>query len=780
MDRIDICQELHQNFIDFAFEANSQRAFPDARDGLKPGQRACLWEMYVKGYTSVKPHVKSAKVSGGVIASWHPHGDVAVYETFARMSQPWINNIPEVDWHGANGNQIIGSSPASSRYTEARLAKVTEDGMLNGLKKNVVPMIPNFSEDEEWPSVLPAIFPRLLVNGSQGIGVTIANTWLPMNLAEVTDIIVKYLESGVVETDQSLIDFPTGGIIINKDDIPQIHKTGKGKVILRAKAEIKKNTIQITELPYQVYVEPLLEEIKGLILKEELKGIKDVYNKSDKKGLLIEVECEDSPEKVLAALYATTDLQKTYSANQWALVSKTPQLLNLAQYIKIYTEHNLECIRNEYKFDLAKAQARKEIVDGLVKALEDIDNIIALIKRSESSAAAKQNLITKYQFTDRQAAAIVDMKLGRLAHLEKVELNQEQAELMEKIENALHFLNNSDMQKSELKQRLITFTKKYGGPRHTELTQIELSKDKKEIVEVIPQDCIVIATQSGTIKRVPTSNFKAQRRNGKGVKTEDDAILDTISTNTVDTLMMFTDSGKMYRVNVNDIPEGANGTKGVAMSSIVKSDPQEKLIAITSLHKKTTAKYVIFITKQGLLKKTAIEEYEGGKKTTGIAAIKLKEGDSIANVTFADEENFILVTKKGYVIKIETKDIAAIGRIASGVKAIKLSDNDEVLIGLPVKHNDTDSLAVFTKDGLGKRTALIEYPIQGRAGKGLLTIAKEQEIVGAELVSNNDFLLLIGRPNSICISAVDIPTLLRVSAGNMMIKGSKLTKVIKL
>lgn len=779
MDRIDICQELHQNFIDFAYEANSQRAFPDARDGLKPGQRACLWEMYTKGYTSAKPHVKSAKISGGVIASWHPHGDVAVYETFARMSQPWINNIPEVDWHGANGNQIIGSAPASSRYTEARLAKVTEEGMLNALKKKVVPMMPNFSEDEEWPSVLPAIFPRLLVNGSQGIGVTIANTWLPMNLKEVTDVIVKYLEGGIIDTNQSLIDFPSGGVIVNKNDLPQIHQTGKGKVVLRAKAEIKKNVIHITELPYQVYVEPLLEEIKDLMLKEEIKGIKDVYNKSDKKRLLIEIECEENPEKVLNMLYTTTGLQKAYSANQWALVGKTPQLLNLTQYIKIYTDHNLECIRNEYKFDLVKAQARKEIVDGLLKALEDIDNIIALIKKSESAAAAKQNLINTYQFTENQATAIVDMKLGRLAHLEKVELNQEQAELIEKIENTLKFLDTPTAQRNELKKRLTEFTKKYGGPRRTELTQIEISKDKKEN-EIIPQNCVIIATQSGMIKRVPTSNFKPQRRNGKGVKTEDEAILDTISTNTVDTLMLFTDTGKMYRVSVDDIPEGANGTKGAAMSSVVKSDPKEKLIAITSLNKKTTAKYVIFITKQGLLKKTTIEEYVGGKKTTGIAAIKLKEGDSIANVTFANEENFIIITKKGYAIKIETKDIAAIGRIASGVKAIKLSNDDEVLVGLPIKHDDTDSLAVFTKDGLSKRSPLTDYPIQGRAGKGVLTIAKEQEIIGAALVSNQDSLLLIGRPNSICVSAADIPILTRTSAGNMMIKGSKLIKVIKL
>ena len=392
MNIIDVCDELSQNFIDFAYEANSERAFPDARDGLKPGQRACLWEMYSKGYTSKKPHVKSAKISGGTIASWWPHGDVAIYETFARMSQPWINNLPEVDWHGSNGNIVIGSAPASSRYTEARLSKVVEDGMLQGLKKNNVPMQLNFSEDAEWPTVLPAVLPRLLINGSQGIGVTIANTWIPMNFVEVSDVIKNYITTGEVDTTKPLIDFPSKGIIINSKDLHIIHETGKGKVVLRGRAEVTDKSILITELPYQVYVEPFIESVRKLIETDEIKGIKNIYNKTDKKHLLIEIEC-DNPNGILKGLYNKTDLQKSYSANQWALVGKTPQLLTLKDYIQIYVEHNLECIRREIQFDLDKAEARMHIVDGLLKALEDIDNIIKLIKTSASAAAAKDALI---------------------------------------------------------------------------------------------------------------------------------------------------------------------------------------------------------------------------------------------------------------------------------------------------------------------------------------------------------------------------------------------------
>ena len=773
----DVTKELSQNFIDFCYEANSERAFPDARDGLKPGQRACLWEMYTKGYLSNKPHVKSAKISGGVIASWWPHGDVAIYETFARMSQPWINNIPEVDWHGNNGNIVIGNEPASSRYTEARLSKVIEEGMFQGIKKNNVPMIPNFSEDDEWPAVLPAVLPRLLINGSQGIGVTIANTWLPGNLKEIYEVIKKYIETGDVDTKNIYPDFPSGGIIINKNDIHTIYETGKGKAIVRAKTEIKGNNIFITELPYQVYVEALFEDIKKLIQSEELTGIKNLYNKTDKKKLLIEIECDENPEAVLKKLFKLTDLQKSFSANQWALIGKTPKLLTLKDYVQIYIKHNLECNIKEYQFDLNKAKAREEIVGGLLKALEDIDNIVALIKASESAAAAKQNLINKYSFTDAQAKAIVDMKLGRLANLEKIELQKEEEELKATIENILSFLSSKEKQEQLVLSKLATIVKKYGDARKTELTHIEIPKEEKVLETVEPEDCVVFMSQSGDVKRIPAKSFKVQNRNGKGVKSEDDAVLDIISTNTIDTLMVFTDKGKMYRILVDALPVGTNTSKGVRIGTLINMEPNEKVMAITSLYRKSAAEYVVFITKQGLFKKTLLSEYTSVKRSVGVQAIKLKEGDEIANVTFCNEEEFIVITKQGMSIRFETNAIAPIGRATSGVKSIKLGDGDEVLVGLPI-HKTTDSLAVFTKSGYGKKTALDEFPVQGRAGKGIK--CSGDCIIGATLISDEDNILVGGVPNSICVSAKDIPALGRISVGNAIIKNSIMKKVVKL
>lgn len=773
---IEICQELHQNAIDFAYEANSQRAFADARDGLKPGQRACLWEMYIKGYSSSKPHVKSAKIDGGVAATWWPHGTTAIYETFARMSQSWINNIPEVDWHGANGNQIIGSSPAADRYTEARLSTAAEEGMLYGLKKNNVPMILNFSEDEEWPEVLPAIFPRLLINGCQGIGYTVANVWLPHCLKEIVDIINNYIQSGEINYENIYPDFPSGGVIINKNDLANIYKTGKGTVILRGRAEIDNNSIFITELPYQTYVEPLLDEIKELILKEEITGIKDIYNKSDKKRLLVEIECDGNPRVVLNQLYKLTSLQKSFSANQYALVSKTPKLLNLKQYLDIYINHNLECIQKEYEFDLKKAQARQEIVEGLVKALEDIDNIIELIKKSDNSINAKNALIEKYQFTENQAKAILDMKLSRLAKLEKVELNEELKGLTSNIESYFQIIQNVNKRKEIFLDRLLTFANKHGSNRKTALTQIEKKPEEKEIEFVEPEKCAVVLTESGLIKRIPSSSFRTQHRNGKGIKTQDDITSMIIRTNTIDSLMIFSDKGKMYRLLVNDIPVGTNVSKGQSVKSLIEMEVNENPSVIYSIYRDTDAKYVLFTTKNGVVKKTSIDEYINTKKKSGISAITLREDDELVSVNLIKDEDLILITEKGMAIKFSSTEIGASSRTTIGVKGITLNKEDYVVSALPIR-NETDNLAIFAKNGLGKKIKLNELPLQKKAGKGL--ICYKNEVCAAALVSDEDNILICGDKNSLCISASEIPELSRSSLGNQIIKDSNIVSVSK-
>ena len=776
-NKIDLFQEMSQNFIEYAVSVNSDRAIPDATTGLKPVAKRILWGAYDSGKTSSKAPVKSATVVGEVMGKWHPHGDSSIYGALVRLAQPWVMRYPLMFIHGNLGNQD-GDGPASMRYTETRLAKIAEDGMLNYLKNNAVEYMPNYDETLKEPVNLPSIFPNLLCNPNTGIGVAMACNWASHNLGEVAQAIYDYMDGK--EPMLPGPDFPTGGIVINSKDIPQIMRTGRGSVKIRGKYTIEKQKIIFTEIPYGVNTEDLVSEI-GKVCDEEKKieGIAAVRNESNKKGLRLVIECEKGidPGSIINKLFAYTNLQTSFSYNQVALINKTPTEMNLTKCCQVYVKHNIECLVRECKFDLEKAIARQEIVGGLLRALEDIDNIIALIKASASAAAAKTNLMTTYGFSDSQAKAIVDMKLGKLASLEKVELQQEAEELSGLIQSLTDMLNSEELQLAHIRKRLADLVSKYGDARKTELCNIEIPKEEKEIETVVPEDCVVFVTQSGDVKRIPTSSFKLQNRNGKGVKSEDDAILDLISTNTIDTLMVFTDKGKMYRVLVDNLPVGTNVSKGVRLSTLVNMEPGEQVIAVTSLYRKTAAQYVVFITKQGLFKKTLLEEYTSVKRSTGIQAIKLKEGDSIANVTFCNEEEFIVVTKNGMSIRFETAAIAPIGRATSGVKSIKLDENDEVLIGLPI-HKATDCLAVFTKTGMAKKTALDEYPIQGRGGKGLKCAGSE--IIGAALVDDTDNILLVGMPNSICFNAKEIPQLTRVSIGNQMIKNSIIKKAVKL
>lgn len=771
---IEICSELHQNFLEYSYEYNSQRAFPSIFDGLKPGQRACLWEMFVKGYSSSKPHVKSAKVSGGVIASLWPHSNAAIYETFARMSQPWINNICEVDWHGANGSPIGGPECASERYTECRLSKAAEDGFFSNIKKKTVPMILNFSEDEEWPEIFPAIFPRLFVNGSQGIGSTLANVWLCGNLGELIEKIKQFLSTGVVTYDNIYPDFPSGGIIINKNEIPEIYKTGKGRCVLRAKTSIEGNSILIHELPYQEYAEPLIEDIKKLVMSEEITGIAEIYNKSDKKRILIEIECEKSPAHILNQLFQKTNLQKTYNANQYALVTKVPQLVTLLDYIKLFSEHNITCIKKEYEFDLNKAKNRMEIVEGLIKAIAHIDDIIKLIKGSESSSEAIKNLIKVYEFTENQSKAIVDMKLGKLAKLEGVELEKEKQKLQETIDNCNFILSNRSEQESIFLSRLEDFNKKYGYNRHTEVVQISTSKEDQEIANIEPEKCVVVMTESGLIKRIPSSSFRVQKRNGKGVKTQDDITNAAIKTNTIDFLMIFTNKGKMYRLLVDEIPTGTNSSRGVPIKSLIELDANEEPKVIYSIYRDSKAKYVLFVTKNGIVKKTSLEEYSKTKKG-GVIAINLKEDDALASVILIDNEDLAIFTKQGMGIKFKSSEISITGRATQGVKGITLKEGDCVSSVVAINNNET--IALFSPTGTSKRLEEKELPTQKRAGKGL--ICYKTGIVSAQSVSEDNSILVIGETKSICISVKDIPLGGRALTGNQVIQGNHIVSTSK-
>ena len=779
MQNNDILNELSTNFIEYAVAVNTDRAIPDATSGLKPVHRRILWGAYEKGYTFSKPHVKSAKIVGDVMGTYHPHGDSSIYGALVRLSQPWVMRYPLIDWHGSNGN-IDGDGPAHMRYTEARLSKLAEDGMLFGIKKRNVDFIPNYSEDAEEPVTLPAIFPNLLCNPNTGIGVAMACNFAPHNLKEVAQAIHDYVEGK--EPMLPGPDFPTGGIIINMNDIPAIMNTGHGSVKVRAKYKVEKQNLVFYEIPYGTSTEALIAEI-GKVAEEELSEITNIRNESNKKGLRIVVECKKdvNPDVIANKLFAKTNLQTSFSYNQVALINKTPTEVNLKDCIKIYLNHNIECLIKECDFDLKKAEDRLEIVEGLLKALQDIDTIIAFIKKSASSAAAKDGLVSEFGFTEPQAKSIVAMRLGSLAKLEGVELNDEKAKLNETINDLNRILGSETEQLNVILSRLDDLVKKYGDARRTELAQIEVPKEEKEIAEVIPEDVVVMLSQTGDIKRIPKASFRTQRKGGKGVKTADDAVMATIRTNTIDALLLFTNKGKMYRIIVDNIPIGTNVSKGSNVSTLINLENDEKVIAITNLARGNENKYVVFITKNGLFKKTSIEEYTKTKRSSGIAAINLKDGDSIANIELMNDEDMIIITKKGYSIHFETKEIAAIGRVTAGVKAIKLADDDEVLVGLPIR-DKKETVAVFSSFGNAKKTNIDEFPLQARAGKGVVAYKVSPatgDVVGATMINDEDNILLVGK-TSICVAATDIPQLGRAATGNIMIKNGQINSVTKL
>ena len=778
----DVTNELGTNFIEYAVAVNTDRAIPDATSGLKPVARRILWSAFESGRTSSKPHVKSGMIVGDVMGKYHPHGDSSIYGALVRLSQDWVMRYPLIDWHGNNGN-IAGDGAAHYRYTESRLSKLAEDGLLANIKKKNVDFMLNYTDTLEEPKTLPSIFPNLLCNPNSGIGVAVSCNWLPHNLKEVAQAIYDYLDGK--EPSLPGPDFPTGGIVINKNDIPNIMRTGHGSVKIRGKYKIEKDrNIVFYEIPYGTTIEGLLTEIGKVCDSKDIEGISEIRDESNKKGLRIVIECQKNtnPETIVQKLFHKTNLQTSISYNQVALIDKTPTELNLKQCIEVYVNHNVNCLIKEINFDLDKVKSRLEIVLGLLIALEDIDNIIAMIKSSDNAAAAKQKLIEKYKLTENQAKAILDMKLSKLAKLEKVELENEKKELLKKQDELNNLLQNKDLQLKEIRKRLDTIVKKYGDERRTELTQIEIPKEEKEIVEVVPEDCVVIITKTGDVKRIPSKNFKVQRKNGKGIKNEDSAILDTISTNTIDNLMVFTNKGKMYKILVDNLPIGTNSSKGTNIRNLINLEPQEEVIAVSSLDRKSENKYVVFITKKGLIKKTYLDEYKSMKKSTGIIAIKLNENDSIANVLLMNEENMIIVTKKGMSIYFETKGINPIGRTSMGVKAIKLNEDDEVITGIPI-YDTNLNLAIFTSSGLGKKMKILDFTIQNRAGKGVSiyknSIASDN-LVGATIVSNDDNILLIGKPNSICISSNDIPLLTKAGMGNIMIKNSKISKIVKI
>lgn len=777
MQTSDLINELSTNFIEYAAAVNTDRAIPDARDGLKPVAKRILWSAFEQGLASNKPHVKSARIVGEVIGKWHPHGDSSVYGAMVRLSQPWVMRYPLIDWHGNNGN-IAGDGPAAARYTEARLAKISEDGLLNAIKKENVNFTLNYDESLEEPVCLPSSFPNLLCNPNSGIGVAMACNWAPHNLRDVANAIFDYTAG----LDPVILapDFPTGGLIINGDECPSIVSKGRGTVKIRARYKTDGQKIIFYEIPYGETIEGLLAQLGEACEKKEIEGIIDAHDESNKKGIriVIEVARGYTPNVVAEKIYQRTNFQSSFSYNQTALVDKTPVELSLRDCCKIYIDHQKECLIKELTFDLVKATDRLEIVKGLLRALEDIDNIIILIKKSENSKEAKANLIEKYNFTENQAKAILAMRLSSLTKLDSVELNKEAEELSEKIKNINAILLDEQLQLDHIIIKLKELVDKYGDDRRTEIANIEVTKESKakEKKEVIPEDVVVIVNQAGDIKRIPKMSFKIQKKSTKGIKTADENILTSFATNTLDTAMIFTSTGKMYKIPVDKIPEGDNKTKGVNLSSIFTFEPKEKVQAVINLKHETNAEYVVFFTKNGLIKKSELSEYINLKKSTGSLAIKLKENDELVNVTFLKDEDILVLTKKGMSIRFETKFINPIGRVTSGRKAIKLEEGDSILAGLPInRKSEKKFLVACSKNGYLCKIPIEAFTIQNIAGKGVkyIKLAAADIVINGTICADEDNLLIVGTKHTKAISMTEVTQTPRDSAGRMILKDAE-------
>ena len=782
-----ITDEVEQSMLDYGMSIITDRALPSAEDGLKPVNRRLLYDMFDKGYMNNKKFVKCAQPVGDTMGRFHPHGDSSIYGALVWMSQPWNMRYPLIAWHGNNGSRD-GDEPAAYRYTECKLSKIGEE-MLADIKKNTVDWQNAYTDEEEEPIYLPGRIPNLIVNGTSGIAWAMACSFAPHNLTEVMNATIHILENPECPVKDVLNyitgpDFPTGGLVVNKDELPSAYLTGKGRARIRGEYVVESDkrgdTIVFTSIPYKVSKEVLVVKIDELCNEGKLNGIAAIRDESNKDGVrfVIELEKGVSAEPIVSKLFKLTPLENTYSFNQVALIDKKPVLVNMKQLIESYIEHQRDVLLRKTKFDLDKIKARIHILDGLLIALEDIDNVIALIKKSESAAVAKTNLMAKYNLSEVQAKAILDMKLSRLARLEKIEIENEKNEKVLESKRLEGILANPT---PELKRIFEEVKNEYGDARRTTITQAAVTKEEKEIEFVEPEKCVVIMTEGGLIKRVPATSFRTQKRGGKGVKTQDDITQAVIRTNTIDSLMIFTNKGKMYRLLVDEIPAGTNATKGQSIKSLVAMDRDEEASIIYSIYRDTDAKYVLFVTKNGMVKKTTLEEYVKTKKKTGIAAISIKEGDELVSVSLVKDEPLVLVTGKGMAIKFSSMDVSATSRATSGVKGMNLNDEDYIVAALPVRH-DTDSLAVFSEAGLGKKFELSELITQKRGGKGLICYKptdKTGDLTCAALIADEDNILVCGLSNSICISATEVPALGRISVGNQILKGTKLLSVTK-
>lgn len=669
---IDIIEELGRNFLAYAIDVDQNKAFPSVQDGMLPGARAALWEMYSQKYTSNKPYVKSAKVAAGVIGKFWPHNADATYGTLVRMAQPFVENNLEIDFQGAAGNAILGQdSYGSSRYTEMRLSKLAEQGMLYGLDKQNVDMIWNYCQDEKWPKLLPAVFPRLLVNGSVGLGVGLAQNWALHNFTETAEMIISYLKTGEINEEFYYPDYPTGGIIVNKNELPQINKTGKGRVVIEAKYESypKQHKIIFTEFPYQVYLEKLIEIVRDAVNKDKILSVDDIYNSSDKNslGITVIVNKKYTNEECVEELFSKTPLRSSYTIIQNGVIEQVPELVPLKRAVEVYVSHNLSCIKREHEYDLANTLDRIEILEGLAKALGDIDGLIRLIKNSESAAKAKEKLLG-YNFTERQADAILAMKLSRLAHLEVNSVLQELKEKRELADSLRSVIDSECEQKKILCERLRRLAQEFGDPRRTQVIQKEIVKPSNVKKKDEPQDVVFCLDENAYAKVVPLGKFHTNESNVREDKTRTDKLV-----------ILYSNRGKAYRLKVNAIKPCLNSEKGIAIGPLLELAPDEKIVDFSV---NATCPALIMVTKSGRVKVMEAKHIDGTTQNKrGIPMMKIDEEDEIVYCGCIDDKSFVEIRSSGLESRkaiFQISDITPTGKSSSGRIGIKLKDGEHV------------------------------------------------------------------------------------------------------
>ena len=799
IEEVDLKKKMEDSYIDYAMSVIAARALPDVRDGLKPVQRRVLYSMIELNNGPDKPHRKCARIVGDTMGKYHPHGDSSIYGALVNMAQEWNTRYPLVYGHGNFGSED-GDGPAAMRYTEARLSKISME-MLADINKNTVDFEPNFDETEKEPTVMPSRFPNLLVNGTSGIAVGMATNIPPHNLREVVDAVVKIMDNRILEDRDTRIeevmdivkapDFPTGGVILGTRGVEEAYRTGRGKIRVRAVTDIEtlpngKSQIVVTELPYMVNKAKLIEKIADLHKEKKIDGITDLRDESNREGtrVVIELRRDANANVILNQLYKHTQMQDTFGVIMLALVDQQPKILNLLDLLRYYIRHQEDVVTRRTKYDLNKAEERDHIVQGLLIAQDNIDEVIQIIRSSDTPQISKDRLIERFGLTDVQAQAIIDMRLRALTGLEREKLENEHRELLIRIEELKAILADEKKLLAVIREEILIIKEKYGDDRRSRIGFDELDISMEDMV---PRDNTVIAmTNLGYIKRMTVDNFKSQHRGGKGIKgmqtIEDDFIEDLLMTSTHHYVMFFTNFGRVYRLKAYEIPEAGRTARGIAIVNLLQLSPDEKISAIIPLDEYEENKNLFMVTRNGIVKKTSVLEYHNVRKS-GLLAIHLKENDELIEVKVTDRENQVfLVTKYGMCIRFKETDVRGTGRASMGVIGMTLSDGDEV-VGMQLDHQG-EALLIVSENGMGKRTRLEEFKLQNRGGKGVKCYKiteKTGYVVGVKAVNEDHEIMMITTEGIIIqIPMQDVSVLGRITSGVKLINLEESVKVARI